>query len=159
MRRAAASTVTLRTLDASNRDAVLALEVAPHQAAFVSSVADSLAEAEEYAHANPWFRAVYAGEEPVGFVMLSWNVEPKPPEIIGPWFLWKLLIDRRHQGRGYGREVVRQVADVVRAAGASELLTSHVVGEGGPAGFYRRLGFVPTGDVDAGGEVILKLEL
>jgi hypothetical protein len=32
----------------------------------------------------------------VGFVMVSWNVEPQPPEIIGPWFLWKLLIDQRH---------------------------------------------------------------
>jgi diamine N-acetyltransferase len=42
--------------------------------------------------------------------MISWNCEPQPPEIIGPWFLWKLLIDKRHQGRAYGSEVVRQVA-------------------------------------------------
>ena len=39
---------------------------------------------------------------PVGFVMLSWNVVPQPPRIIGPWFLWKLLVDERHQHRGYG---------------------------------------------------------
>ena len=154
-----AAGVSLRPLDESNRDAVLALAVAPRQSAFVSTVSESLAEAEEYPHARPWFRAVYAADEPVGFVMLSWNVEPDPPEIIGPWFLWKLLIDRRHQGRGYGREVVRQVADLVRAEGATELLTSHVVGEGGPDGFYRRLGFVPTGDFDPNGEVILRLEL
>ena len=100
---------------------------------------------------NPWFRAVYADDRPVGLVMLSWNVEPQPPEINGPWFLWKLLIDHRHQGKGYGRVVVREIVELVRGEGATELLTSYVPGEGGPAGFYARLGFVPTGALDPGG--------
>ena len=65
--------------------------------------------------------------------MLSWNVTPDPPRIIGPWFLWKLLIDERHQGRGYGREAVKLVADIARDQGASELLTSYVAGEGAPS--------------------------
>ena len=89
--------------------------------------------------------------------MLSWDVEPQPPEINGPWFLWKLLIDHRHQGKGYGREVVRQVVELVRDEGGTELLTSHVPGEGGPAGFYARLGFVPTGELDPEGEILLRL--
>ena len=46
-----------------------------------------------------------------------------------------------------------------RAEGAGELLTSCVPGEGGPAGFYARLGFVPRGDLDPSGEVILRLPL
>ena len=100
---------------------------------------------------------VYAGERPVGFVMLSWDVEPQPPGIIGPWFLWKQLIDYRHQGMGYGREVVRQIVELVRAQNATELLTSYVPGEGSPAGFYARLGFVPTGELDPEGEIILRL--
>jgi diamine N-acetyltransferase len=90
---------------------------------------------------------------------VSWDVEPQPPDIIGPWFLWKLLIDQRYQGRGYGSEAVRQVARLVRAEGASELLTSYVPGGGGPAGFYRPLGFAPTGELDANGEVIVRLLL
>jgi diamine N-acetyltransferase len=73
--------------------------------------------------------------------------------------LWKLLIDERYQGRGYGAEVVRQVVELVRAEGAAELLTSYVPGPGGPAGFYERLGFVPTCDVDGDGEVIMRLAL
>ncbi|MEV4630887.1 GNAT family N-acetyltransferase [Micromonospora sp. NPDC049523] len=151
--------VTLDELTAQNREAVLALRVGPGQGRFVGTVRESLAEAAEYPYAKPWYRAVYAAAEPVGFVMLSWDAEPQPPEIIGPWFLWKLLIDERHQGRGYGREVVRQVADLVRAEGATELLTSYVPEDGGPAGFYRRLGFVPTGEQDASGEVIVRLTL
>jgi GNAT superfamily N-acetyltransferase len=152
-------TITLREITADNARSVLALRLAPGQERFVSSVADSLAEAEEHPEGNPWFRAVYAGGRPVGFVMLSWDVEPQPPDINGPWFLWKLLIDSRHQGKGHGREVVERIVDVVRDQGATELLTSYVPGEGGPAGFYARLGFVPTGELDPEGEILLRLRL
>ena len=149
--------ITLREIAEDNAESVLALRTTPEQERFVSSVSDSLAEAAEYAHANPWYRAVYDDDRPVGFVMLSWDVEPQPPEIHGPWFLWKLLIDHRHQRKGYGQEVVRQVVALVGDQGATELLTSYVPGEGGPADFYARLGFVPTGELDPVGEVILRL--
>jgi diamine N-acetyltransferase len=152
--------VTLRKFTDVNREAVLALRVAHEQERFVGgSVQNALADATEYPQAKPWYRVIYAGDEPVGFVMISWNCEPQPPEIIGPWFLWKLLIDKRHQGRGFGSEVVRQVAELVRAEGATELFTSFVLGDGGPAGFYERIGFVPTGDVDVNNEVIVRLAL
>jgi GNAT superfamily N-acetyltransferase len=154
--------VTLQEITGENRKAVLALRVAPGQERFVSSVRDSLAEAADNPHAKPWYRAVFAGGEPagpVGFVMISWNCEPQPPEIIGPWFLWKLLIDERYQGRGYGTAVVRHIAEMVQAKGATELLTSYVPEDGGPAGFYQRLGFVPTGEFDDHGEVIVRLGL
>jgi diamine N-acetyltransferase len=149
-------TITLREISEDNAESVLALRLAPGQERFVTSVADSLAEADECPQGNPWFRAACADGRPVGFVMLSWDVEPQPPEIHGPWFLWKLLIDHRQQSKGYGREVVRQIVELVRGQGATELLTSHVPGEGGPAGFYARLGFVPTGERDPDGEIILR---
>src|SRR5215211_3696959 len=152
--------VTPREISDDNRAAVLALCVAPQQERFVGgSVQGALGDAAEYPNAKPWYRAIYADDEPAGFVMVSWNCEPQPPEIIGPWFLWKLLIDKRYQGRGYGSEAVRQVAELVRAEGARELLTSFVLGDGGPSGFYERLGFVPTGDLDVNKEVILRLAL
>ncbi len=152
-------TITLREITNDNRDAVLALRTTPDQERFVSPVRESLEEAAEYSNANPWFRAVYADDHPVGFVMISWDVEPQPPDILGPWFLWKLLIDREHQGRGYGHEVVEQIVALVRAQGATELLTSYVPGDGGPSGFYARLGFVPTGELDRVGEIILRRTL
>jgi hemoglobin len=151
--------LTLREVTEANRAEVVALHAGPAEGHFVSSVADSMAEAVEWARAKPWYRAVYAGDEPIGFVMLSWDVEPQPPDIIGPWFLWKLIVDERYQGRGYGREIVRMVADIVRGEGGTELLTSHVPGDGSPAGFYARLGFEPTGDHDPNGEIILRLDL
>jgi diamine N-acetyltransferase len=151
--------VTLREIDDGNRDSVLALRVAPEQSRFVGSVARALEDAAEYPEANAWYRAIYADEEPVGFVMLSWDVTPVPGVIIGPWFLWKLLIDERHQRRGYGRAALRQVVEIVRNAGATELLTSYTTGDGEPWPFYERFGFLPTGERDAAGEVILSLDL
>lgn len=151
--------IELREITDSNRDEVVALHAGPAQGRFVSSVAESLEEAAESPEGNPWYRAAYVDGEPVGFVMLSWDVEPDPPDIIGPWFLWKLLVDERHQGRGIGRAIVEEVVRLIRAEGATELLTSHVIGDGGPDGFYERLGFVPTGEYDSEGERILRLRL
>jgi len=152
-------TVTLRQITEANLQSVLALRTTQDQERFVSTVADSMAEAAANPQGSPWYRAVYADERPVGFVMLSWDVEPQPPHINGPWFLWKLLMDSRYQRLGYGQEVVRQVVGLIRAHGATELLTSYVPGAGDPAGFYARLGFVPTGDVDPDGEILLRLDL
>ena len=149
----------LREITDANRAAVEALHAGPAEGRFVSSVADSIEEAAETPEGSPWYRAVYVGDEPVGFVMLSWNVTPRPPDIRGPWFLWKLIVDERHQGRGIGRAIVDRVVGMIRAEGATELLTSHVVGEGGPDGFYERLGFVPTGEFDPHGERILRLDV
>lgn len=69
------------------------------------------------------------------------------------------LIDVKHQGRGYGREAVRLVADIVRVNGAAELLTSYGQGEGGPEKFYQRIGFRPTGELAEKGEIIVALDL
>jgi RimJ/RimL family protein N-acetyltransferase len=151
--------VTLRELTDANRDAVLALHVAPAQKRFVGTVRGALLDAAEIPEGNPWYRAIYAADEPVGFIMLSWNVTPQPPQIIGPWFLWKLIMDERHQRRGYAREAMRLVADIVRANGGTELLTSYGQGDGEPWPFYRSVGFRPTGELDENGEIILSLDL
>jgi len=141
-----------------NRDAVLAVRVHPDQEQFVASVADSLAEAAATPEAEPWYRAVYVDDEPVGFVMLSWNVPPDRTGVLGPYYLWRLIIDARHQGRGFGREVLTLVVDLVRANGATELLTSYHPGEGEPWPFYEKFGFTRTGEMD-GDEPVLRLTL
>ena len=151
--------VTLDEITDANRDAVLALCVAPGQEKFVANVAKSLADAARYPQARPWYRVIVADGRPVGFVMVSWDPEPQPPEIAGGYFLWRLLIDAQQQGHGYGAAAVRLLAGLVRAEGAAELLVSYVPGEGDPEGFYRRLGFEPTGDVDPYGEIIMRLAL
>lgn len=151
--------VSLRKIDDTNRTAVLALRVASKQEQFVGTVREALADAQAYPQANPWVRAIYAEDVPVGFVMISWNVGPDPPSIIGPWFLWKLLIDSRYQRKGYGKMAVNLIAEIVRAEGGTELLTSFVKGVGDPWPFYKRLGFQKTGEYDDNNEAILVLKL
>lgn len=150
--------ITLREITDENRDAVAALRVWPGQDLFVASVADSLEEAATTPEAKPWYRAIYAGEEPVGFVMLSWDVPTGLPGIIGPWFLWRLLIDHRKQRMGYGWAALERIVAIVQAEGATELLSSYQPGPGEPWPFYQRFGFVATGEVD-GTEVVIRLDL
>jgi diamine N-acetyltransferase len=100
-----------------------------------------------------WFRAIYADEEPVGFIMLS--DEPEKQN----YYLWRFMIAGPHQSKGYGRRALELLIDYVKTRpGAKELLASYVPMEGGPEGFYRKLGFEPTGEVH-GGEVEIRLAL
>ena len=149
--------VHLREVTDANRAAVVGLHVAPGQEQFVASVEESIEEAARTPEGNPWYRAIYSADEPVGFVMLSWAVKPTA-DIIGPWFLWRLLVDEGHQRRGIGRAALLQVAELIRAAGATELLTSYHPGDGEPWPFYERFGFRPTGAIDHG-EIVLSLDL
>jgi diamine N-acetyltransferase len=151
--------IAFREVNEQTLQAVLAVTLAPEQVPYVGTVSEALEEARDVPEGNPWYRAVFDGETAVGFVMLSWNVPPNPPEIIGPWYLWKLIVDRRYQGCGYGRAIVRQVVEIVRAEGAETLFTSYALGPNNPGPFYQHVGFSPTGDVNIDGEVIVALRL
>jgi hypothetical protein len=57
--------VSLREITADTVREICRLRVAPGQEGFVAPVAESIAEA--YFSPLAWFRAVYAGDTPVGF--------------------------------------------------------------------------------------------
>jgi diamine N-acetyltransferase len=102
---------------------------------------------------------VYAGDEPVGFVMISDGITVDDPTYVGPYYLWRLLIDHRHQGRGYGTATLDLVVEHVRThPDARSFLVSHVVGARSPVTFYQQYGFRLTGDVHEG-EPLLELDL
>ena len=138
----------LREITRDNLRQVLRLKVAPAQEPFVASNAVSIAQA----HFHPeeaWFRAIYDGEEPVGFVM----IEDKPAE--ARYTLWRFMIDARHQRRGYGRRALELVLEHVRTRpGATDIYTSCVDAPGGPGPFYERMGFTYTGALDEGERVM-----
>jgi diamine N-acetyltransferase len=145
------ATVTLREVTAETVRAVCALEVASTQRGYVAPNAVSIAQA----HFEPkaWFRAVYAGEEPVGFVMLHEDTEKLE------YFLWRFMVAAEHQGKGYGRQALDLVVKHVRTLpGARVLGSSFVPGEHGPQAFYLRYGFVETGEVEEG-EHVIRLDL
>ena len=152
--------LTLRSIDATNRSAVEALQVATTQRRFIEGVADSLSEAEAQDH-PPWCRAVYAGETPVGFVMVADN----DPTCLWPYYLWRFLVDARYQGRGYGRSAMELVAAHVAARPQADYLVTSVacyedpeISRHSPIGFYLACGFEQTGEHN-GLEIVIRLSL
>lgn len=90
----------------------------------------------------PWMRAIVADGELTGFLMLALKTEHHPDP-----YLWRLLIDRRHQRRGIGRRALAIVIDDLRSHGETALFTSWEKGKGTPRPFYLGLGFVETGRI------------
>jgi len=146
------ATVTLREITAATLRPILELDVGADQKEhYPRSNAYSIAEA----HFAPdaWFRGIYAGETPVGFVLLS--LIPERAE----YFLWRLMIDRRYQRQGYGRQAMRLVIDYVRTLPkATEFYTSHLRGNEGAAALYSDLGFQYTGD-ETDGDLLMRMSL
>jgi len=114
---------------------------------------NAISIAQAHFSEKAWFRAIYSGEEPVGFIMLADDAEKQE------YYLWRFMIAGPHQGKGYGRKALELLVEYVKTRpGAKELLASYVPIEGGPEGFYLKLGFEPTGEVH-GGEVVIRLPL
>ena len=146
--------VSLRPITDANRDAVEALHVTPGQSRFVSGVRESLLEAAQEPDAQALYWAIYADETPVGFVMIADEVVN--PDYI-PHFLWKLLIDERHQRRGSGRRRSTWSSSLPRP-GCRGAVDEHRQGRGQPGTFYECYGFQRTGDLQ-GDETLLRLEI
>lgn len=138
-------TITLREITKANLREILRLKVAPDQEKFVASNAASLAEAH-FEPDLPWFRGIYAGDVPVGFLMLEYDNEDSS------YNLWRFMIDAQYQGLGYGRKALEILLAHVRTLpGADELYTHVGQGEGSPGPFYEKMGFAYTGEEEGGG--------
>jgi diamine N-acetyltransferase len=148
--------LTLRPLDEANREALIALRLAPGQDRFINTVAEALQEAEDEPDGRAIQWGLYDGDTPVGFLMISDEVGA--PGYIAH-YLWKLLIDAGHQRRGYGTSALDLVADYFRAKDVDVMWTSAGEGEDGPIPFYLRYGFVRTGDHVFDDEVLLRYDL
>ena len=136
--------VSLREVSQQTLPEILALSVAPAQEAYVANNARSIAQA--HFHPEAWFRAIHAGDEPVGFLMLHDEHLLEEPREQGFYLLWRLMIDARFQGLGYGRHAVDLLALHVRTRPHAErLLTSCLPGAESALPFYLKNGFDRTG--------------
>jgi len=151
-------TVRLVEVSWDNRRAVAAIETHHSQRRFVTPVLNSLADAmvppaSDGVPAVPWFRAIEADGELVGFVMLARTTTSWPTTI-----LWRFLISRLHQRRGIGSIVLDQVCEMLRSEGETVMQVHYARGRGTPAPLYLGYGFVPTGEI-AGEEIVAELQL
>ncbi len=129
----------------------IALRVRPDQKGFVASNLYSLAEAKVTPTLNPM--AIYHDDLMVGFCM--YGVDPDD----GNQWIHRLMIDARHQGKGYGRAAMVEVICRLGEAGTCrEVLTSFEPENCAAEKLYGSLGFQRTGKV-IGGEIVVCLDL
>jgi diamine N-acetyltransferase len=114
---------------------------------------NSVSIAEAYFDKDAWFRAIYAGDRPVGFMMV--NRSGLTPETVdmdrmipfNGWFLWRFMIAGPEQGKAFGWQTLDLLVALMRENGLTELHTSCGCGPGSPPGFYEKYGFVQTGRI------------
>jgi diamine N-acetyltransferase len=161
------ATVALRDIVTEDDvEAVMGLRRGPGQDRYLGSMISHFEDAIADAKACPRMWSVHAGDsgQLVGFVMISDGIPAETlaadDDIVGPYFLWRLLIDHRHQARGYGRATVDAIVDYVRTRpNGTTLLVSAAPGDGSPQPFYLHYGFEKTGEVKWEGEELMRLDL
>ena len=163
--------IRLEKIDAKNVWDVIDLKVRRDQKDFVASNQISIIQA--YAtmgtkcSAFPF--AVYNGKKIVGFLMVCHNEgafyeiygEVPPAALVNNYSICRLMIDKRYQGRGYGREALRLALDFVRTwpCGKAEYCEISYEPENTAAKkLYASFGFEENGEKD-GDELIALLKL
>ena len=127
----------LREITADNWRAVVGIEPRGDQRRFVASVAYYLNLCH---YGGVWQPvALYVGDKPVGFAMWGYDAEEDSHWIGG------LVIDAKHQGRGYGRGAMEAVLDhLARQPGFRESARSYEPENTVARKLYMSLGFVET---------------
>ncbi|MDJ1159522.1 GNAT family N-acetyltransferase [Chelatococcus sp. SYSU_G07232] len=144
-------TVAVTPLTHEEREAVRALAVAPEQADFVATNAESIEEADERPECVPL--AVHADGKLVGFAMYALDPDD------GNYWIYRLMIDRRFQGRGYGRAALLRVVELIAAQPGCTLIVLGVQpGNTHARRLYASAGFHETGEM-IGGEVVMRYDL
>ncbi|MCL2855384.1 MAG: GNAT family N-acetyltransferase [Defluviitaleaceae bacterium] len=143
------------------------LDILPEQRKFVAHNASSLGQA--YA-VNQWGLgskaapyAIYADGKMVGFIMYA-LFKPEYDDEYGAgkdyYYFWRFMIDKNHQGKGYGRQAMAQIIDEIKQKPFGDAEHCYISYEpGNPAkNLYKSFGFEETGQI-IHDEAIARLKL
>ncbi len=140
--------IELREINMKNFRECIKLEVDDNQKKFVASNMYSLAEARADNVSEP--RAIYAGETMVGFIMYDYD------SAMGTGWISRLMIEKEHQGKGYGRKAMEIVIARLKAQDGCKLLqTSFEPHNIVAKNLYISLGFHLTGEQVDGEDVCI----
>ena len=150
--------IELRPVNDDNREAVLALSVREDQP-FVAPNSRSLEQAEEENAEHPGIArpfAICADDKAVGFIQIVFAPEAEDPD--DRYWIWRFMIDKNEQGKGYGQAALAQIIDYFRDGGANEILLSTEPENEVGLHIYHKAGFKDTGEMNDD-EMILELKL
>lgn len=130
---------------------IIKLKVDDGQTNFVASNLYSIAQSKIYPTLTPL--AVYAGNDLIGFTLSGRDTESDR------FYVMRLMIDARFQGKGYGRGTMKKLIERLAENGdCREIYLSFVPDNRAAENLYLSLGFKPTGEVDQG-ETVMRLTL
>lgn len=153
----------LEKVNGQNVWELLKLRVSNDQRNFVASNDTSVIEAYTAITGNGYAFpfGVYDEDTPVGFLIIGFDADDywdKAPAIAkGNYNLWRLMIDKAYQKRGYGKEAVRLALNFKESfpcGKANYCWLSYEPENGVARQLYRSFGFVETEEMD-GKEVIV----
>jgi len=98
--------IQLKEITAENFWDIIDLEVSEDQNGLVTSNAVSIAQAKVQPECRPL--AVYNDDIPVGFVMYCIDRDD------GEYWIYRLMIDKRYQSKGYGRAAMNLMLDEIK---------------------------------------------
>ena len=159
--------IRLEKVNGKNVWELLKLKVSDDQTNFVASNDISIIEAYTAITGNGYAFpfGIYNDDVPVGFLMIGFDVDDywdDAPEIArGNYNLWRLMIDKAYQGKGFGKKAVRLALDFIMTfpCGSAECCWLSYEPENEAARhLYESFGFNETGEMD-GEEVIAALKL
>lgn len=158
--------ISIRKVNARNVWELLALEVDEAQKRFVATNTESIVEAYTTLAAGgvalPF--GIYADDTPVGFLMIGYGELPEeenPPIARDNYCIWRFMIDRSHQGKGFGTQALRLALRFIQTlpcGPARKCFLSYEPENETAKRLYHRFGFRETGEMD-GEEIIAALEL
>ncbi len=148
--------IKLEPINDFNREAVLALSVREDQP-FVAQNDYSLSEADEAnakapGTARPF--AIYADEKIVGFCMLALDPEDENP--VDRYCLWRFMIDKNEQGKGYGQAALQEIIEYFKENGVDTIYLSTAPENELGLHIYHKAGFRETGIIDNGEAVLMR---
>lgn len=157
----------LEKITGKNVWSILKLRVSEDQESFVAPNDISIIEAYTAITGNGYAFpfGIYEGETPVGFLMIGFDAddcwEDAPSIARGNYNLWRLMIDKNYQNKGYGKEAVRLALEFIKTfpCGKANFCWLSYEPENEIASrLYHSFGFAETGEMD-GDEIIAVLKL
>lgn len=115
--------------------------------------------AEAYVNQDrAWPRAIYHDDELIGFVMVALKEEDIKDEDQPAYFLWRFMIAKPFQGKGYGKEVLDILYNKCKEDHIKYMYVSCHMEDPMPYQFYIKYGFVDTHEM-FDHEEILKIKI
>jgi diamine N-acetyltransferase len=136
----------------------LLLDVREHQRHLVASVAQSFSDAlfppADYEWTSPCMDSRGTTKLRACCIVMCADQTEQQKD---PW-LWRLLVDKSHQGFGVGTFALNAVIERYRELGMQRVLTAWHPGDGNAGDFYKKFGFIPTGEI-IDDEIVAELKL